>query len=712
MPSLNKVHDVGSPKWEENRSGSEATLSQASVSINSERRRMRQVIRSLASRNKVREMIKVMSVLIVPLVVLVVLSGITLGSNINTWKTAAQTSKAVGDIQLTSDAVKRLQVERGWSSTFLSSNRSDPAVRAQVNSARNLTDHALHEVTVWPLKGLNTTSELFLTKQQFLNALQAHRRQVDSMNDPLTVSENIAFYTDVNTEFILSGITYTVEATDGKLISLLVAKDSLLFASDLYGIERALGATYYASCKLSQEDSSWFRAVNSQAEILLKYSNAYFLDELTVIPNPAYLQEMRDEIAENGDACQKYGTEGSAVRARMWFGNITIFIEELASVLSDTSSMIQTLNKKVQQNALTTVIIYAVVVSIIVLTCFSLGTWFVFQTNNLLSLVGSHAKKLSEKTKELAEEKKRADRLLYQMLPKTVAEQLKLGLAVAAEQHEGVTIYFSDIVGFTTLAAVSSPLQIVDMLNGLYSMFDGCIDQYDVYKVETIGDAYMVVSGLPEATDRHAWEVCTMALELIRLVLSYKIPHRTTERLKLRVGIHSGSCVAGVVGLKMPRYCLFGDTVNTASRMESSGEALKIHISKTTKLELESHSPGMFEVTKRGTVTIKGKGEMETFWLVDRIATLSPRKHHVGWGNDTGNGKPSTPSPHSASPRSIISRSTTPIPRGAIPVSRDPVYHISSPRPTTPKSPVRTIAFRNSSDMYKPMIQTESPSDD
>lgn len=135
-----------------------------------------------------------------------------------------------------------------------------------------------------------------------------------------------------------------------------------------------------------------------------------------------------------------------------------------------------------------------------------------------------------------------------------MAEQLKWGETVEAESFDSVTIYFSDIVGFTSLSAISTPLQIVDMLNDLYTCFDSIIGNYDVYKVETIGDAYMVVSGLPIRNgDKHAGQIASMALHLLSAIQNFEIRHRPGERLKLRIGIHTGPCVAGVVGLKMPR---------------------------------------------------------------------------------------------------------------------------------------------------------------
>ncbi|XP_037958924.1 guanylate cyclase 32E [Teleopsis dalmanni] len=236
--------------------------------------------------------------------------------------------------------------------------------------------------------------------------------------------------------------------------------------------------------------------------------------------------------------------------------------------------------------------------------------------DNMLSIMEKYAYNLEglvqERTNLLYEEKKKTDMLLYQMLPRTVAESLKRGEPVKAECFDCVTILFSDIVGFTELCATSTPFEVVAMLNDLYTCCDSIISNYDVYKVETIGDAYMVVSGLPLRNgNRHVGEIASLALLLLEKVANLKIRHKPTETMQLRIGVHSGPCAAGVVGLKMPRYCLFGDTVNTASRMESTGEAMKVHISEETYILLESK----YKCVERGVINIKGKGDMRTYWL-------------------------------------------------------------------------------------------------
>uniref|UniRef100_A0A1I8GAT2 Guanylate cyclase n=1 Tax=Macrostomum lignano TaxID=282301 RepID=A0A1I8GAT2_9PLAT len=228
-------------------------------------------------------------------------------------------------------------------------------------------------------------------------------------------------------------------------------------------------------------------------------------------------------------------------------------------------------------------------------------------SNNLESLV-------AKRTDQYQVEKKKAEDLLYCMLPKAVATTLMRGEAVTAEWFDSVSIYFSDICGFTALSSESTPLQVVTLLNDLYTLFDRIIEQYSCYKVETIGDAYMVVSGLPERNgNRHAGEISRMALSFLNNIYSFEIRHMPGVQLKLRIGIHSGPVCAGVVGLKMPRYCLFGDTVNTASRMESNGLPLKIHISATTHELLTDI--GNFVTTVRGEVEMKGKGKQLTYWL-------------------------------------------------------------------------------------------------
>ncbi|KAK4829506.1 hypothetical protein QYF61_005145 [Mycteria americana] len=222
---------------------------------------------------------------------------------------------------------------------------------------------------------------------------------------------------------------------------------------------------------------------------------------------------------------------------------------------------------------------------------------------------------VEERTELYKAERDRADRLNFMLLPRPVVKSLKETGLVEPELFEEVTIYFSDIVGFTTLCKYSTPMEVVDMLNDIYKNFDHILDHHDVYKVETIGDAYMVASGLPKRNgNRHAVDISMMALDILSFMGSFELRHLPGLPVWIRIGIHSGPCAAGVVGIKMPRYCLFGDTVNTASRMESTGLPLRIHLSGST-INILKRTDCQFQYEVRGETYLKGRGTEITYWL-------------------------------------------------------------------------------------------------
>uniref|UniRef100_A0A669DCJ5 Guanylate cyclase n=1 Tax=Oreochromis niloticus TaxID=8128 RepID=A0A669DCJ5_ORENI len=237
---------------------------------------------------------------------------------------------------------------------------------------------------------------------------------------------------------------------------------------------------------------------------------------------------------------------------------------------------------------------------------------------------------IRERTEELEVEKQRTEKLLSEMLPPSVAEALKTGATVEPEFFDQVTIYFSDIVGFTTISSLSDPIEVVDLLNDLYTLFDAVLSNHDVYKVETIGDAYMVASGLPKRNgNKHAAEIANMSLNILSSVGTFHMRHMPDVPVRIRIGIHSGPCVAGVVGLTMPRYCLFGDTVNTASRMESTGLPYRIHVNMSTVKILRSLNEG-YKIEVRGKTELKGKGIEETYWLVGKTNFTKPLQDNHG----------------------------------------------------------------------------------
>ncbi len=215
--------------------------------------------------------------------------------------------------------------------------------------------------------------------------------------------------------------------------------------------------------------------------------------------------------------------------------------------------------------------------------------------------------------RELNFERDKSEELLQNILPRSIAQRLKSGEDNIANHFENVTVLFADIVGFTQMSATRSAWDIVSLLNRVFSAFDIFSEQYNLEKIKTIGDAYMIVGGLPEAREDHAEAVARMALEMLATV---ELLSKTLEvQVSLRIGIHTGSVVAGVIGKKKFAYDLWGDTVNTASRMESHGEAGRIHVSETVYAIL--HEKFLFE--EREEIEVKGKGRMKTYFLTAPI---------------------------------------------------------------------------------------------
>ena len=218
-----------------------------------------------------------------------------------------------------------------------------------------------------------------------------------------------------------------------------------------------------------------------------------------------------------------------------------------------------------------------------------------------------------QEEKELVEiEKEKSEHLLLNILPGTIAGRLKAGEKTIANGHQIVSVLFADLCGFTKLSRKTSPADLVSMLNEIFTTFDDIVKNHGVEKIKTIGDCYMLVGGLPNPRDDHAHAVADTALEMLQAL--ERINKNRDIDLAMRIGIHSGPVVAGVIGKIKFTYDIWGDTVNVASRMESSGLPGKIHISEQTMAELNSQ----FNLEERGMVECKGLGQVKTFFVNGR----------------------------------------------------------------------------------------------
>ena len=211
-------------------------------------------------------------------------------------------------------------------------------------------------------------------------------------------------------------------------------------------------------------------------------------------------------------------------------------------------------------------------------------------------------------------EQEKSDKLLLNILPKSIAERLKNGESLIADDFEDSTVLFADLAGFTKLSSTISATDVVMQLNSIFSLFDGLIVKYSLEKIKTIGDCYMLAGGVPKPISNHAESVVKMALDMLETI--EQINTKTDQSLKIRIGINSGPVSAGVIGKEKFIYDLWGDTVNVANRMETFGANDKIHVSHNIFLQLKD----LYSFDKREQMDIPGKGKMQTYFLTKKYS--------------------------------------------------------------------------------------------
>ena len=219
---------------------------------------------------------------------------------------------------------------------------------------------------------------------------------------------------------------------------------------------------------------------------------------------------------------------------------------------------------------------------------------------------------LQQEKQALQAEQEKSERLLLNILPRSIAERLKRGEHTIAERHAEVTVMFADLVDFSTLANHTDAQELVALLNDLFSRFDRLAGRYGLEKIKTIGDCYLLVGGLPEPRATHASDVAGMALEMLAGLA--ELNRQRGLQLHMRIGLHSGPVVAGVIGSRKFTYDLWGVTVNLAARVQASGLPDRVNVSAGT-YELLKHD---FRFTERGIVECKGVGRVQTYLVEER----------------------------------------------------------------------------------------------
>ncbi|XP_035704900.1 uncharacterized protein LOC110846831 [Folsomia candida] len=508
--------------------------------------------------------------------------------------------------------ISQLQWERSEVAFYIFLNGT--TVRSNLTTRFRKTDSWLNKIRHWPDRGLGNDST-FQTKSTFLERMQQFRSRISENGTHMY--QVIEYYTTSN-QVMLNYLTNEIKETKNSDVwRYLLAYKNLLRSVENFGISVVYGINYFGRGQITRpnhiefirKDTLGMEYFNSSMEFA---SNAeQQVEEIfKKLENLSYIENLRLKILLNEPQLPDMKESTS------YFESMAALLEALRG----TQTKLRLLIEETMRESISSANKQAwTAIGVVILVLF-ISPVIIFLTHKVTSTIGMYVKNLVEKADELKREKVKSDKLLLQMLPPSVLTELKQKRRPPATYFDQVSIYLSDIVGFTEISSKSTPLEVVCFLNSVYRLFDSRIEKFDVYKIETIGDGYLVASGVPTLNgNRHACEIASMALDLLACTPVVKVPRRPTESLQIRIGLHTGPVMAGVIGSKMPRYCLFGDTVNTASRMETTGEPLKIHMSMDMKLALEEI--GGFFIEHRGTIEVKGKGNMDTYWLIGKIST-------------------------------------------------------------------------------------------
>lgn len=482
----------------------------------------------VTTRGRRLQILKMLLLVCIPCVVLIVQASFSFSTELNKKYATEAIRKNINFSLTYASLVDRLQYEVGLTLYYIGSNYNDQIFQ-QLNTARVSTDIEMSGIT-WPS---NITINGYTSHSEFITQLDEKRQQVD--NHSSNINDQIQFYSKSN-EIFLTWLSTTVQsANDSNLWKVLVGYQMLSYGKEEKSLERASGTLYYLWGYLNSSQHLYFIEKTSKGKTYLNISKQYsqtILKRFNITNGINDLQTQQQSILLNEQISVMDN------KASLWFFNMSNYIEALYTIQTQVGHQI--INDAILINRVADVdlALSAFLLVVVLFTCPIL----VYLISRLTTNMQLFAKQLADKTGELEYERKRTDDLLHQMLPPPVVKRLKQGKPVLAETFEDATIFFSDIVGFTYICHSSSALEVVDMLNLLYGVFDAKIETFDVYKIETIGDAYMVVSGVPKRLENrlHAKEIADMALELLKAVKDMRVPHMKDFKIHLRAGIHSG----------------------------------------------------------------------------------------------------------------------------------------------------------------------------
>lgn len=392
--------------------------------------------------------------------------------------------------------IHRLQRERDMSVLYLSD--LGPGTKTFLLQEYMETDDALQRVTSWPVGLQKNHREEFRSKANLLSYIFQHRASLNPAH--VDLFEEIDFYSQISGEFLIWLVENIKGSGSGYTWKTLVAYQKITRCKEDIGVERAYGTTFYATGAFEK----WidYEFYNEKIhDFKYNYKTAVFYSDIVI---PLHTDEV-NEIKSTGvniiEIIVEYRREIqfhemnhtyiSEEKAKWFFDNMTIYLDSLLKIQKEVAHQISIEVDEVLQGVVIKVTIYAILVVIVISMC----PVIMFAANALSSEIQIYTLTLVEKTKELNMEKSKTDTLLYQMVPKSIAELLKNSRQVDSEFFKSVTIFFSDIYEFSSITMSVSPMDLINLVNSLYTSMDERIGNYDVYKVETINDSYIVASG-------------------------------------------------------------------------------------------------------------------------------------------------------------------------------------------------------------------------
>ncbi|GFN96086.1 receptor-type guanylate cyclase gcy-13, partial [Plakobranchus ocellatus] len=379
-------------------------------------------------------------------------------------------------------------------------------------------------------------------------------------------------YTSMLTTILKPNKLLMMEASLGPIWQIVVSMTDVASAVEHAGLQRALGTIFFAKQDFDRFALQEF-VVNSLLSNTLMAEAEEFSEIIRNFRARDDVQSTLQKVAEFSELIEKNTTETNATSylemASWWLGNMTAYIELLNTLQDELAAdlELQTSNWSIRLRRTT------LIGAVLLCTEFLFYPLFAMLSIKLMRSIKDHSKELSSRLKNLIKEQRRNTALINEMYPPSVAARLIKGQEVAPETFESASVCFVQLADFDDLTKRIPGGFMVYFINHLFELIDTEACKHDVFKVETIGDQYVAVSGLPRRNgDSHVSELANLALGLLDSTRRIDVDHLTNRKISLQIGISTGMVVAGIVGLKMPRYCLFGDTVNMASRMQSSGQ--------------------------------------------------------------------------------------------------------------------------------------------